>query len=34
MRITEDGYSAWLTTQNDLGFNRYMAVLGKAITLS
>lgn len=29
MRITTDGYSAWLTTQNDLGFNRYMAVLGK-----
>lgn len=29
MRITEDGYSAWLTTQNDLGFNRYMAVLGQ-----
>ncbi|MGX5078849.1 EAL domain-containing protein [Enterobacter mori] len=29
MRITADGYSAWLTTQNDLGFNRYMAVLGK-----
>lgn len=29
MRITEDGYSTWLTTQNDLGFNRYMAVMGK-----
>ena len=29
MRITEDGYSAWITPQNDLGFNRYMAVLGK-----
>lgn len=29
MRITEDGYSAWLTAQNDLGFHRYMAVLGK-----
>lgn len=29
MRITEDGYSAWLTSQNDLGIQRYMAVLGK-----
>ena len=29
MRVTEDGYSAWLTTQNDLGFHRYMAVLGQ-----
>lgn len=29
MRITEDGYGAWLTTQNDLGFSRYMAVLGR-----
>ncbi|GJL41427.1 TPA: EAL domain-containing protein [Enterobacter chengduensis] len=29
MRITEDGYSAWLTAQNDLGFHRYMTVLGK-----
>lgn len=29
LRITEDGYSAWITPQNDLGFNRYMAVLGK-----
>jgi sensor c-di-GMP phosphodiesterase-like protein len=29
MRITEDGYSAWISPQNDLGFNRYMAVLGK-----
>lgn len=29
MRITSDGYSAWLTTQNDLGFNHYMAVIGK-----
>ncbi|MEI9858361.1 CSS-motif domain-containing protein, partial [Enterobacter mori] len=29
MRLTADGYSAWLTTQNDLGFNRYMAALGK-----
>ncbi|MCV2534441.1 EAL domain-containing protein [Enterobacter wuhouensis] len=30
MRVTSDGYSAWITTQNDLGFNHYMAVLGKA----
>ena len=29
MRITADGYSAWLTSQNDLGIHRYMAVLGK-----
>ncbi|MCK7430332.1 EAL domain-containing protein [Enterobacter chengduensis] len=29
MRMTEDGYSAWLTAQNDLGFHRYMAALGK-----
>lgn len=28
-RITRDGYSAWLTAQNDLGFHRYMVVLGK-----
>lgn len=28
MRITADGYNAWLTRQNDLGFNRYMAALG------
>ena len=33
MRITEDGYSAWLTRPNELGFNRNMAVLGQA-TLS
>ncbi|CAD5353243.1 putative cyclic di-GMP phosphodiesterase PdeB [Enterobacter cancerogenus] len=29
MRTTHDGYDAWLTTQNDLGFNHYMAVMGK-----
>ena len=28
MRVTPDGYDAWLTRQNDLGINRYMAVLG------
>ncbi|ELW1646468.1 EAL domain-containing protein [Enterobacter oligotrophicus] len=30
MRMTPDGYNAWLTTQNDLGLNHYMAVLGSA----
>jgi len=29
MRVTSDGYSAWLTTHNDLAVNHYMAVLGK-----
>jgi len=29
MRRTSDGYSAWITPQNDLGFHHYMAVLGK-----
>lgn len=28
MRITEDGYRAWFTAQNDLGINRNMAALG------
>ncbi|CAM4346645.1 MULTISPECIES: EAL domain-containing protein [Lelliottia] len=28
-RVTVDGYSAWLTQQNDLGFKRFMLVLGK-----
>ncbi|WP_449554230.1 EAL domain-containing protein [Lelliottia amnigena] len=28
MRTTHDGYDAWLTQQNDLGIQRYMAVLG------
>ncbi|HAS1785836.1 EAL domain-containing protein [Enterobacter pasteurii] len=29
LRITGDGYSAWLTSQNDLGIHRYMVVMGK-----
>ena len=29
MRITGDGYRAWLTSQNDLGIHRYMVVMGK-----
>lgn len=29
VRITEDGYSTWLTSQNDLGIHRYMVVIGK-----
>ena len=29
MRVTHDGYSAWLTQQNDLGMNRFMVVMGK-----
>lgn len=29
MRITKDGYSAWLTPQNDIGFNHYMTALGR-----
>lgn len=29
MRITSDGYNAWLTRQNDLGLNHYMAALGR-----
>lgn len=28
MKITRDGYQAWLTTQNDLGIQRFMAALG------
>jgi sensor c-di-GMP phosphodiesterase-like protein len=28
MRITREGYNAWLTQQNDLGIHRYMMVLG------
>ncbi|QMI04360.1 EAL domain-containing protein [Citrobacter sp. RHB25-C09] len=28
MRITNDGYRAWYTAQNDLGIKRYMAALG------
>ena len=28
MKITNDGYRAWFTAQNDLGFKRYMAALG------
>lgn len=28
MRITPDGYRAWLTAQNDIGVDRYMAALG------
>lgn len=29
MRITSDGYNAWLTQQNDLGLHHYMAALGR-----
>ncbi|BBS36078.1 EAL domain-containing protein [Enterobacter sp. LM3] len=29
MRITRDGYSTWLSPQNDLGFNHYMAIVGR-----
>ena len=28
MKVTPDGYRAWLTTQNDLGIKRFMAALG------
>lgn len=28
MKITNDGYRAWFTAQNDLGIERYMAALG------
>lgn len=28
MKITQDGYRAWFTAQNDLGIKRYMAALG------
>jgi sensor c-di-GMP phosphodiesterase-like protein len=28
MRMTRDGYDAWLTKQNDLGIDRFMAALG------
>lgn len=28
MRMTPDGYDAWLTKQNDLGIDRFMAALG------
>lgn len=28
MKITDDGYRAWFTAQNDLGIERYMAALG------
>ena len=27
-RITPDGYRAWITSQNDVGLNRYMAAIG------
>lgn len=28
MKITQDGYRAWLTTENDLGIQQFMAALG------
>ncbi len=28
MRITSDGYRAWVTSHNDLGLDRYMAAIG------